>query len=140
MSLDTSHDCWHGGYGSFSAWRTHIAQAAGYPVKEDWPHGGGPSYELPWDLFPEERYYGEGWATQPVEDPLLYLLVHSDCDGVIHPEEGRHIAARLEQLLPAIEAQEPRYEWLREEACRLTLRFIAGLRKAAEAGEDVDFH
>src|SRR5215831_1783016 len=100
MGLDTTHDCWQGAYSAFSRWRDHVAEAAGYEVievvEEDGYRYRAPN--LPWDDFPDERYMGEGWAKQPIEDPLYYLLVHSDCDGVIHPEEGRHIAARLEQL------------------------------------------
>ena len=138
MGLDTTHDCWHGSYHSFSAWRNHVAEAAGYPIG-DRDGLDGETYVLPWDLFPMARYDGEGWAQQPVEDPLLHLLVHSDCDGLIHPSEGRHIAARLEQLLPRIQEQSPRYEWLRDRAVPLTEAFIAGLRRAAEAGEDVEF-
>jgi hypothetical protein len=29
MGLDTSHDCWHGSYISFGAWRDAVAVAAG---------------------------------------------------------------------------------------------------------------
>lgn len=27
MGLDTTHDCWHGSYGSFNAWRIQLAKA-----------------------------------------------------------------------------------------------------------------
>lgn len=133
MGLDTSHDCWHGSYGSFSRWRNALAVAAGYKVN------GHLGYVLPWDMFEEKNYQGE-WDSPPGDDPLLYLLVHSDCDGVIHPEQGVHIAARLEQLLPALDqadkASDPlRGGWLGQR----TREFIKGLREAHAAGEDVDF-
>lgn len=81
-------------------------------------------------MFEDKNYQGE-WDSPPGDDPLLYLLAHSDCDGVIHPAQGIHIAARLEQLLPRLGD-----DW---EGSK-TRQFIAGLHEAAKAGEDVDFH
>lgn len=131
MGLDTSHDCWHGSYGGFGIWRRRLAAVAGYELT--------PRYvSLPWEMFEERHLLGEGWDSLPIEDPLIYLLVHSDCDGVIHPEESRHLAARLEQLAPLMPENEGfgyNRSWR-----RATERFAAGLRRAAEAGEDVDFH
>ena len=134
-------------------WRQEVARAAGYKLKQrgDVPF---PIIVLPWDMFTEENRMGD-WSKGPaVEDPLMYLLVHSDTEGVIHPEEGRHLAARLEQLLPDLTVaganeSAARYErmlpsltierltqeWLEDK----TKRFIKGLRAAAEAGEGVLF-
>jgi hypothetical protein len=128
MGLDTSHGCWHGGYIAFHRWRRAIAEVAGYKIVQG---ERGPEYELPWDMFEEKNYQGE-WDSPPGDDPLLFLLVHSDCDGVIHPEHGVHIAVRLEQLLPKLDGD----EWIREK----TVQFVAGLYAAAQASEDVDFH
>ena len=148
-----THDCWVGSYTHFGMWRQEVARAAGYTLKKSadvpWP-----TIDLPRDLFSRENCVGD-WTNGPaVEDPLLYLLVHSDAEGVIHPEQGRHLAARLEQLLPALTIDGANksaavYEellrgltierltlgWLEEK----TKRFIKGLRAAAEAGEDVQF-
>jgi hypothetical protein len=132
VGLDTSHDCWHGTYGGFQRWRREVARAAGYPVNDQRQGISDPYYELPWEMFEEKNYQGE-WDSVPGDDPLLFLLVHSDCDGVIRPEHGAHLAGRLEQLLPALDDGVYR---VRED----TERFIGGLRKAAAAGEDVDFH
>src|SRR3979490_2672064 len=99
VGLHTTHDCWIGSYTHFGMWRQEVARAAGYKLKQrrDVPF---PIIVLPWDMFTEENRMGD-WSKGPaVEDPLMYLLVHSDTEGVIHPEEGRHLAARLEQLLP----------------------------------------
>jgi hypothetical protein len=93
---------------------------------------------LPWEMFEMPNYMGE-WANGPhVEDPLLYLIVHSDCDGVIHPAEGVHIAARLEQILPNLteDGAGGHITSMRGK----TQQFIDGLRRAAAAGEDVKFH
>lgn len=132
MGLDTSHDCWHGSYGSFSRWRNELARVAGYSFDE---RG---DYVLPWDMFELKNYQGE-WDSPPGDDPLLYLLVHSDCDGVIHPEQGIHIAARLEQLLPLLDDGKSTGH-LAPSIKDKTQQFIDGLRAAAAAGEDVDFH
>lgn len=131
MGLDTSHDCWHGSYGSFSRWRAALATAAGYGLETSTTGLELPA--LPWDSFPAGNYQGE-WETAPA-DPLLYLFVHSDCDGVIHPEQGLALARRLGELLPELDPE-------REYPCyaEKTVQFIAGLAEAAEAGEDVDFH
>jgi len=134
MGLDTTHECWHGAYGAFSRWRAELARAAGYKMRA--PEFGRPDYDLPWDEFEDKNYQGE-WDSPPGDDPLLYLLVHSDCDGVIHPEHGVHIARRLESLIPALDesASGGHIASMREK----TRRFIDGLRAAAAAGEDVEF-
>jgi hypothetical protein len=132
MGLDTSHGCWHGPYSAFQLWRQELARAAGYEVVEPL-RLGQPYYELPWDQFEDKNFLGE-WDSIPGDDPLMFLLVHSDCDGVIRPEHGVHLAARLEQLLPLL--GESHVYSMRED----TEQFIDGLRKAAAAGEDVDFH
>lgn len=153
MGLETTHDCWRGSATNFGWWRLHVARAAGYAIKE---HSTVPFFtvDLPRDLHTEETSMGDWSKGPPVEDPLIYLLVHSDCEGVIHAEEGRHLAARMEQLVPALTVEgAPDFaarmeqaipnltvermtdEWLRW----ATNRFIKGLRVAAEASEDVEF-
>ena len=132
MGLDTSHDCFHGSYGTFKRFRTELAKAAGYGINET-PRLGQSDYKLDWEAFAPENYQGE-WD-HDLGDPLLYLLVHSDCDGVIHPEQGRKLADRLEQLLPLVGEGDSGW-WMRKK----TQSFIDGLRAAAEAGEYVDFH
>jgi hypothetical protein len=110
-----------------------VARAAGYQVSDRTPNvlRGEAYYELPWEMFEDKNYLGE-WDAIPGDDPLLFLLVHSDCDGVIHPQHGAHLADRLEQLLPLLDGAVYR-------ARENTERFIDGLRKAAAAGEDVEF-
>jgi hypothetical protein len=87
-------------------------------------------------MFEHKNYLGE-WDTVPGDDPLLYLLVHSDCDGVIHPEQGVHIARRLMQLLPLLneDASGGHITSMRGK----TQQFIDGLQVAALADEDVEF-
>lgn len=147
MGLDTTHDAWHGAYSAFTRWRHAVAVAAGYRIIPGSIQtiNGRPEYvhdyvDLDWDVFEEKNYQGE-WDRPPGDDPLLYLIVHSDCDGVIHPKEGRHLAGRLEQLAPKLD--EDVFGWYRgyRRSLRgLTEQFAAGLRKAAAADEDVEFH
>ena len=134
MGLDTSHGCWHGAYSAFARWRRELARAAGYRILE--PSFDSPDYDLPWDMFENKNYQGE-WDTVPGDDPLLYLLVHSDCDGVIHPEQGVHIARRLESLLPLLDESASGGHLTSVRA--KTQQFIDGLKAAAAAGEDVEF-
>jgi hypothetical protein len=137
----------------FGLWRNAVARAAGYELT-DRPDKPWATVDLPGIVFNPENYKGEWTNGPPVEDPLLYLIVHSDTDGVIHPSEGRHLAERLEQILPLLSVEGPsheadRYEkfapgltvgrFTRERLEERTRRFINGLRVAAVAEEDVKF-
>lgn len=137
MSLDTSHECWHGAYSAFTRWRHEVARAAGYAV---WKvvHDGGLTMDcvmFDWGHLPPDALNGE-WPEVPA-DPLLVLIAHHDHCGVIHPREGRALAARLRELAPLLredgEGHVPSYR-------AVTLRFAEGLERAAATGEDVGFH
>jgi hypothetical protein len=135
MGLDVSHDCWIGAYSAFGTWRNELAEVAGYkivpgdlgfPVPEIWFH----------EQWTKENWQGE-WPDGLPEDPLLVLLIHSDCDGIIPVKAAPFLAERLEQLLPKLpEVDAPGHigNW-REK----TQWFIDGLRAAADEGEDVEF-
>ncbi len=130
MGLDTTHGCWHGAYSSFYRWRTELARLGGYPERDD------RGYALDWELFEGKNFEGE-WDQTP-EDPLLILLVHSDCDGRIEAAHAPFLAGRLEGLLPQLRE-------LPDDGGHIgvwsdkTQAFIDGLRAAAAAGEDVEF-
>lgn len=112
MGLDVSYDCWHGSYGSFHAWRCAIAEAAMYGNLND--YDGYTKNGKPW----------------PINDPLVILLSHSDCDGSIDSKDCGPLADRLEAILPVMHD-----EW----TVRKTEFFIKGLRSAAALGESVEF-
>jgi hypothetical protein len=142
MGLWVSHDCWDGAYSAFLRWRHTLAGAAGYKIREPTTEERdagmySPTVDLHWEVFEPENYQGE-WDFVPGDDPLLYLIVHSDCDGVIHPEQGIHIARRLEQLLPLLDDTEA-IGHIRPHMRGKTQQFIDGLKAAAAAGEDVEF-
>ncbi len=142
MGLWVSHDCWTGAYSAFLRWRNTLAEAAGYQLRDPTPEerAGGfyaKSVDIRWDEFKPENYLG-GWDTVPGDDPLLYLIVHSDCDGIIHPEQAVHIARRLEFLLPLLDDTEATGHIAPSMRAK-TQVFIDGLKTAVEAGEDVTF-
>jgi hypothetical protein len=136
MGLDTSHDCWHGPYIAFTRFRNNLAIAAGYVVKPVKYDGGTcDTAEIDWERIERDNpncFQGE-WNTSE-GDPLVYLIAHSDCDGVLHPPQANALADRLTALLPRLpdDGINP--------TRRQAERFIAGLRTAVTAGEDVDFH
>ena len=115
MGLDTSHDCWHGSYGGFNDYREALADAAGYDLEKlwglDWPDG---SEAGKWPVLPH--------------DPLVVLLQHSDCDGVIPWDVCGELAERLAGLSVSD-------QWV-----PFVARFVDGLREAHALSEDVDFH
>ena len=142
MGLDTSHDCFHGAYSSFARWRHMIAEVAGYVIwKVEMDFGLQDTIMLDWGHTSELNFMGE-WEKSP-DDPLLVLFCHSDCEGVIAPEEGKLLADALENLLPNINALEDQgggHILKRGGYSEVTQKFIAGLREAASKNEDVEFY
>lgn len=147
MGLRTTHDAWLGSYTSFAGWRMGLAGAAGYEVDaQPDPETGRISFtdlcESPypiadWQMTPQ-RIIGDWSAEPPPADPLLVLLIHSDCDGHIAPEQAAPLADRLEHLIPKI----PEYTNDNEDQMQLqylTRKFVAGLRQAVRRNQHVIF-
>ncbi len=150
MGLDTSHDCWHGPYSAFNRWRHAVAKAALVPLDlmegfHDCPRTDALEWAAPRDGGPTcGSHFGpvlHSWCKKvddalPISwealrpDVIHVLLNHSDCDGSIKAYVCRMLADRLEALTPAIPV-----EWHPK-----TEQFIAGLRAAYDAEEDVEFH
>lgn len=134
MGLDTTHGCWDGSYTGFSLWRDALADAAGYCriIGGKWADNESPVFGsvilIDWGHLPDKALMGE-WPETPA-DPLMVLIAHSDCDGVIHPAQAGPLAERLAELAPLVDEQ---YQ-------PATQRFLAGLRDAVTANEDVEFH
>lgn len=138
MGLDTTHDCWSGAYSAFNRFRTGILRAAqgdylernglsskGFTIGYHW---------YPWDMFTENNLMGQ-WDTLP-EDPLVVLIAHSDCEGIIPAAATGPLADRLEGLLPALDDDGVGGHYHGRKDVE---QFIAGLRTAAAANEDVEF-
>jgi hypothetical protein len=148
MGLDTSHNAWHGAYRAFMRWRMEIARIVGVPLELM----EGFYYYSRMNVRILAEYDGENaesflklvdrncpikWeALKP--DPLHVLLVHSDCDGQIPPEDCALIADRLEQIIPELPAGDAGGHignWRDK-----TQQFIDGCRAASAANESLDFH
>lgn len=142
MGLDTTHDCWHGPYSAFSRWCEALARAAGYAV---WPVDSMELHALKrtvvmidWGHIGGEAHLEGDWDETP-SDPLLVLIVHRDNGGHINPAQAGPLADRIEQLaalLPPEQHGSWDPDWMKVKAAK----FVAGLRKAAAAGETVRFH
>lgn len=146
MGLDTSHDCWHGAYSAFGFWRNSVARAAGYcvwKVKHDDVGYEMDTIMLHWGVITPANNMGE-WERTP-DDPLVVLFAHSDCEGMIYPEQATPLADALEALIPNLQELESRQPSTGHIAMRGGLagcarKFIAGLRQAAAANEPVKFY
>jgi len=163
MGLDTTHGCWHGAYSAFMRWRTEIAKAAGIPlILMDGFHRCPPDWHA---LVVQARAARSEMAANPGEykptdalaswaldhddllplswslfqgNPLVPLLNHSDCEGSIASADCGPLADALESLLPKLPQGTGGGhigDWQEK-----TQAFIDGLRRAAAAGEDVEFH
>ena len=139
MGLDTTHDCWHGAYSAFMRWRHKLAEVAGYdilPVK----YNDGYTMEtvmLDWGHLSNHETLMGKWDKTP-DDPLLVLIVHSDCEGAIYPEQAGLLADRLDELVSLLPDDDDGGHignWRQK-----TRTFIAGLRTAFANHEAVEFH
>lgn len=136
MGLDTTHEAWHGAYSSFWRWRRTITVAAGYELDDDPRYPSAKA--INWAAVTSGNLAGH-WEQIP-EDPLLILLIHSDCDGEILPEHAGLVADRLEQVMPNLPDGDEVERMLGWSAQQKTQQFIDGLREAAAAGEPLGFH
>jgi len=121
VGLDTSHDCWSGPYSMFMRWRQWLHLF----ITND-PKGA------------TEEALKAAWEAGRYDDqsvPINVLMNHSDCDGEIPAAVCGPLADALEALLPKM-PERAIYDQMRP----ATVRFIAGLRLAAAAGEAVRFH
>lgn len=83
MGLDTSHNCWHGSYGTFNQFRHILALQIGINLEE---YIG----------------YGNNDATKHLNDiphEIMPLLNHSDCEGSLSIKESRLVAKGLTKIL-----------------------------------------
>lgn len=137
MGLDVSHDCWSGAYSAFSRWRDKLAKVAGYEITPD--INQRPMVLIDYGHWPEVNYYDPPIIPCRIDgtpDPLLLLIMHSDCEGKIRAEHVGPLADRLTELLPDIEGDGGGHIGdFREK----TQTFIAGLRVAELAGEEIEF-
>jgi len=151
MGLDTTHGAWHGAYSAFNTWRMLIAQYAGYPPLElmdgyyhendfallemSFPKGD----EIPMSRFRAiKKEFPIKWeGLKP--SALQILLLHSDCEGDISPEDCKAIADALTELMEKIPEDLDcggHIGNFREK----TQTFIDGCMEAYKKNETLEFH
>ena len=148
MGAWVSHGAWSGSYSSFNRWRTQVASAAGYwvlpiPKFSEGESGDSrltwhyPFIIIDWGHIEPKQLQGE-WDETPA-DPLMVLIAHSDCSGVLYPEQAVPLADRLEELLSVVENEGEEIRGVMN-AKSLTEKFIRGLRLAVEKNEFLEFN
>ena len=148
MGLDISHDCWSGAYSAFHRWRKEIAKAGGIPLEAMEGFFGGHIEDCinvvadritlgrAIQRFAEDNLPVKWESLRP--DILHVLLNHSDCGGKIEHKNCEPLADRLEKILPRLPEGDGGGHignWRAK-----TQTFIDGLRRAHDAGEDVEFY
>jgi|SRR5262249_6983240 len=86
MGLEFNHTDAYFSYSTFHEFRQRLAQLAGINLNEMQGYSDPPDAGKPWS---------------DVDDPIVALLYHSDCDGEISPADCERLAPRLLQLLDA---------------------------------------
>lgn len=117
MGLDTTHNCYHGAYSWFNSFREWI-------FRNIWLN--------PNDFI----WYSRDWEwTKDLKDiwhPILPLLNHSDCDGILDKEDQESIIIWWNQILANLIEKNELYE-------NKLKQFIEWCELALEDNEDVEF-
>jgi hypothetical protein len=113
MSLEFSHGDAHWSTFGFGRFRERLAA------------------EISMDLDAMDGYGGPIlWPPEPYEDPLLYLLNHSDSEGEVDPMVCGALAARLRSLVTT---------WPDDDNKEQALKLASGLALAAQEGQPLRF-
>lgn len=148
MGLNTTHNAWNGGYGSFHNWRTWLAEQ--YDIPLDLMQGFYLEDRNPFQLleykFPKgdeiemsalrriKKSFPLKWnAFRP--NPLHELFYHSDCDGYINWRSCGKIAKELKKLLSELVADESNSFHIDR-----TKDFMEGCELAFKNKEKLEFH
>jgi hypothetical protein len=164
MGLDTTHGCFHGAYSAFGRWRNVVAHAADIPLHLMEGFYGNDittadHRERYWDKMDTTIYKPEvhllrghyerleewlpiKWSCLKTRG-VLWLLNHSDCDGILPWTCLTFLATDLESLLSRIAELDKQEDWGHISQAggyvRVTQIFIDGLWLAAARGENVEF-
>jgi hypothetical protein len=117
MGLDTTHDCWHGSYGSFNTFRIFLASQIGVNLDECEGYGGDIEFSS-------------------IDHGIVPLLDHSDCDGILTPEECKSIADGLDDILSKLDHDDPKLKY----PILYMIDFRDGCLQAFGNNENVEFH
>jgi len=132
MGLDVSHDCFSGAYSAFNRWRNELARVAEYAFAN---YDGIEAPSIDWGHISEKNIMGY-WKKLP-DDPLVILIAHSDCEGIIQHSHARALANRLSELIDKLpDTPDPGHIGVWRDK---TQAFIDGLKLAAKKKQNVKF-
>lgn len=112
MGVDFSHCDAHWSYSGFDSFRMNLASQIGINLDEMMGYGGDRS----WD---------------EIDDPIKPLLNHSDCDGVLTPEECKIVYPRLKELIKSWDDNN------RDK--QKAMELIKGMKLCVERNENLEF-
>ena len=92
LSIYSNDDrVWASSYSYFGDFRRELCDAAGISITELCEN------------LTDDQLQGL-WLHQP-DEPLAFLVAHSDCDGVILPYNAGRLAERLKELVHSIDSR-----------------------------------
>ena len=113
MGLDFSHCDARWAYSGFAMFRRRLAEEIGFDNYDTVTTTNDPRFE------------------KIKDDPIIYLLSHSDCDGHLTPKQCASVAPRLRELVK---------NWSDEDHDKKqALKLADGMELAAENDEHLNF-
>lgn len=118
--------CFGSSYSDFHEFRQRLAESIGL------------------ELMSMEGYNPNGIPWDTVDDALAPLLYHSDCKGVLTPEECAKIATRLREIFDARPKTEnengyPKTKNFDEYHKRQALKLIEAMEMSVETNQPLEF-
>ena len=153
MGLDCSHDAWDGAYSAFNSFRQVVCAAVGGSFPPHNYPGFGRGTITRDDLLGASKpldnnmvYFGDPEIAEDfdIDEGIVELLSHSDCDGEISPEMCKKVADGLEKIIPKISRMTgtPWSGHIESNGgyVAVTERFINGCREAYKNNEPLEFY
>jgi len=136
MGLDTTPEAWSGPYSAFNRWRNQVAEVAGYKLVE--MDIGWTKAMIPFISDEDfDRYVGDvvngDWDGVIPSDPLHYLILHSDCEGILTQGACAALGDRLLEILPNFPEENG---W----GIAKTQKFADGCYECVKQNVDMQFH
>ena len=118
MGIQFSHCKASWSYSGFMRFRERLAESIGMQLRK----------------MPGFRDNQEEFAWEDYDDPIIPFLNHSDCDGVLTPEQCRTIAPRLREIISTWEDNfENSYD------LEMAEELIRGMEIAEKENENLQF-
>lgn len=170
MGLDFSHCNAQWSYSGFNTFRRMVAKSCGFclddmegfsiasysealeKTRAEYDPDGDEEYneilERIWTEMIEAEGPKRSW--DEIDDPIVPLLHHSDCDGHLTPEECAQVAPRLREIVTVWPDRVQSYveldgvgkvpgPWFDNYDKVQALRLVEGMEKAAAANENLRF-